>query len=89
MFKARDQGFYLGDDPNHPLAEIDFIDLGGGELSVTHTCVAESLRGQGMAEKLLDSVADLARAQGKKLSATCSYASKALKEKAKYADLLP
>ena len=88
MFKRTDEGFYLGDDPRQPLAEITFIPLGEDEMSITHTYVTDTLRGQGMAEKLVDAVADLARAQGKKLSATCSYARKALAEKAKHADVI-
>ena len=88
MFKRTDSGFYLGEDPQQPLAEIEYIPLGENELSITHTYVAAALRGQGMAEKLVDLVADLARVQGKKLSATCTYAQKALAEKAKYADVI-
>ncbi len=88
MFKRTDSGFYLGEDARQPLAEIAFIPLGEKELSITHTYVTDALRGQGMAEKLVDAVADLARVQGKKLSATCSYAKKALAEKAKYADVI-
>ena len=75
MFTQEKNRFYLG-DPVHPTAEIVFEQIGEDTLSVSHTFVDESLRGQGIAEKLLDAVADHARSGHKKLSATCSYARK-------------
>ena len=88
MFKSTDNSFYLGEDPRQPLAEIDFIPLGENELSITHTYVSDALRGQGVGGKLVDAVAGLARTQGKKLSATCSFARKLLKENVRYADIV-
>jgi uncharacterized protein len=88
MFNSTYNSFYLGEDPQQPLAEINFIPLGDHELSITHTYVSDSLRGQGTGCKLVDAVADVARAQGKKLSATCSFAMKLLREDAKYADII-
>jgi predicted GNAT family acetyltransferase len=87
MFNSTYNSFYLGEDPQQPLAEINFIPL-DYELSITHTYVSDSLRGQGTGGKLVDAVADVARAQGKKLSATCSFAMKLLREDAKYADII-
>ncbi len=87
MFNRTSDSLYLGEDPRQPLAEINFIPLGDHGLSITHTYVSDSLRGQGMGGKLVDAVADLARAQGRKLSATCSFAAKLLREDAKYADV--
>ena len=86
MFTQEKERFYLGDKES-PQAEITFVEKGPDELSINHTFVDESLRGQGMAQKLLDAVADLARSEGKKLSATCSYAVKKLKTDEKYADI--
>ena len=88
MFNSTHNSFYLGEDPQRPMAEINFIPLGEHELSITHTYVSDSLRGQGMGGKLVDAVADLARAQDKMLSATCSFARKLLREDAKYADII-
>ena len=86
MFKQEKNRFYLG-DPVHPTAEISFEQISEDTLSVNHTFVDESLRGQGIAEKLLDAVADHARSGHKKLSATCSYARKKLDGSEKYRDI--
>ena len=86
MFTQEKNRFYLG-DPVHPTAEIVFEQIGEDTLSVSHTFVDESLRGQGIAEKLLDAVADHARNGHKKLSATCSYARKKLDGSEKYRDI--
>lgn len=86
MFKQGDDRFYLG-DPQRPDAEIIFEEIREGVLSVSHTYVSESLRGQGVAGRLLDAVAELARSEGKKLSATCSYARQKLETDEKYADI--
>ena len=87
MFTRDGNRFYLGEKDN-PTAEITFEELDGNTLSIDHTFVDSSLRGQGMAEKLVNAVADLARAEGKKLKATCSYAHNALETKDKYADVI-
>lgn len=87
MFTREDHRFYLGDVKN-PEAEIAFVDKGDNTWSINSTYVNPSLRGQGMAEKLMDAVADRARQEGKKLAATCSYAKKQLDTNDKYADLV-
>ena len=86
MFTQEKNRFYQG-PADAPLAEITFVHLPDGSLSVDHTCVDGSLRGQGLAEKLLDAVADLARKENRKLTGTCSYAVKQLKDNPKYADV--
>lgn len=87
MFTRDGNRFYLGDSDN-PRAEITFETVDENRWSVSHTFVEGSLRGQGMAEQLLDAVADLARREGKKLEATCSYALKQLRTNAKYRDVV-
>ncbi len=86
MFIREEKRFYRG-DPNAPEAEITFKQVGPDEWSVDHTYVDSSLRGQGLAEKLLDAVAERARQEGMKLSGTCSYAKKQLATNEKYRDL--
>lgn len=86
MFTQEKNRFYMG-DPHQPTAEITFEDIDSGTMSVDHTYVDDSLRGQGIAEKLLDAVADLARREHKKLSATCPYARKKLDSSEKYGDI--
>ncbi len=74
--------FYGGPDPSNPLAEITFRHHHNKRLVVDHTFTDSSLRGQGVARKLVESVAEYARSEGYKLLATCSYAKKVLSEPA-------
>ena len=58
MFTQEKNRFYLG-DPVHPIAEITFEQISEDTLSVNHTFVDDSLRGQGIAEKLLEEPANV------------------------------
>ena len=48
--------------------------LGGGEMAITHTEVASSLEGRGIAGALVQAVLDHAQAHGLKVRPLCSYA---------------
>ena len=74
--------FYMGADKASPLAEITFAPVGNHSLVVDHTFTDPSMRGQGIARKLVERVADYAREGGMKLLATCPYARKVLEEDA-------
>lgn len=87
MLKFDKNRFYQGDDPDNPQAEITFEPVGEKEYNVTHTFVDSSLRGQGLAEQLMDAVANHARKENRKLRASCSYARMQLERNPKYADL--
>lgn len=50
--------------------------LNGDVLTVNHTKLKRKAKGMGLAQELLDAVADYARAQGYRLNASCSYAKK-------------
>ncbi|WP_028782319.1 GNAT family N-acetyltransferase [Thalassobacillus devorans] len=78
--------FFVGEDPDHPLAEITFREH--DHLVVEHTYVSEELRGQGMAAKLVGKVADYAREEQKKVKAECDYAKKKLHAHPEYHDVL-
>lgn len=56
------------------LAEIDFPKTGEKEITITHTYVADSLRGMGIAKELVESVLAHAKKNGLTIRATCSYA---------------
>ena len=77
--------FYIG-DPIKPQAQITFRQLGPDRIEVDHTFVDESLRGQGIAGKLVEAVAAYAREKALKVSATCSYAHKVLQDE-QYRDI--
>ena len=56
------------------LAEATFADLGDNSVNINHTYVSPILRGQGVAGRLMNEVAERLRREGSKARATCSYA---------------
>lgn len=56
------------------LAEVSFPALEGDTVEVDHTFVDDSLRGQGVAGKLMQEVVDDLRKTSRKARLTCSYA---------------
>lgn len=53
---------------------VDFPSIDENTVDINHTFVDDSLRGTGMAGKLLEAAAKHIEAQGKKAVPTCSYA---------------
>jgi len=70
------------------LAEIDFPATGPDSVSIAHTWVDGSLRGQGIAGKLVQMAADRLREAGKKATPDCSYAASWFANRPDYADVL-
>lgn len=64
----------IKNEENKIVGEIDFPLQADDNYVITHTFVDDSLRGQGMAGKLVQAAADYIEKQGKKTVATCSYA---------------
>jgi predicted GNAT family acetyltransferase len=63
-----------GEDGNE-LAEVTYHEIAGGRaLSLDGTHVADELRGQGVAGRLVDAVLDRARAAGQQVLPVCPYA---------------
>ncbi len=65
---------YAEDESGKLLAEITFPAIDEKTVNMNHTFVDDSLRGQGVAGKLMTAAVETLRAQGKKVSPTCSYA---------------
>ncbi|NMB10266.1 MAG: N-acetyltransferase [Tissierellia bacterium] len=63
---------YIGEKEN-PEAFIKYK-IQNGEIAVVSTVVKESLRGQGIAEKLMDKVVEIAKKENLKINPICSYA---------------
>lgn len=76
-FEYQDNGqkgeFFLNDDAGQRIAEISYVWRDDKTIIADHTWVDDSLRGQGMARKLLDCLADFAREKSLKIIPTCSY----------------
>ncbi|WP_233189497.1 MULTISPECIES: GNAT family N-acetyltransferase [unclassified Sporosarcina] len=67
-------------------AEIEWTEE-NGIMTMTHTYTDNSLRGQGVAKKLLDQAADNAREKGLKMKAVCSYVVNAFDRSDEYNDV--
>ncbi len=80
--------YYIGENEETPIAEITFRRAGSDTLIIDHTYVSETLRGQGIARKLLDRVVEYARKEQKKIIPVCSYAVKVMVGNPEFEDVL-
>ena len=61
--------------PNRELlADVTFPPIDTDTVNINHTFVDDSLRGQGIAGKLLEAVTEVLEKENKKAVPTCSYA---------------
>ena len=65
---------YALDEDGKLVAEITFPETAPGVYTMDHTFVDPSLRGQGMADKLVRAALEQIRENGGTPAATCSYA---------------
>ena len=65
---------YATDDTGKTIAEITFPETESGVFCIDHTFVDESLRGQGIAQKLVSQAVEEIKSKGGTITATCSYA---------------
>ena len=75
-FIKENSRIYSLDDNGKVVAEITFYESENGIFIIEHTFVDESLRGQGIAEKLVEMAVEEIKKRGGKVEATCSYAKK-------------
>ncbi len=73
-FIEEDYRIYATNEKGEVIAEITFEETKKGFFNITHTFVDESLRGQGVAGKLVQKAVDKIESQNGKITATCSYA---------------
>lgn len=70
------------------IAEVTFPDVDADTVNIDHTFVDDSLRGQGVAGKLMEASAKYLREQQKKAVLTCSYAVRWFEKHPEYGDIL-
>ena len=58
--KKKENGFYVGEDPQNPLAEITYHLRDERTMVIDHTYVSDTLRGQGVGGVLVRKVAEIA-----------------------------
>lgn len=87
-FVAESNRIYCEDAQGKMVAEVTFPDINYHVVNLNHTFVDDSLRGQGIAAKLMTQAAEQIRSSGKKVIPTCSYAVKWFEKNTQYADIL-
>ncbi|MHC1722061.1 MAG: GNAT family N-acetyltransferase [Aminipila sp.] len=76
IFKHEHSRIYYKDQNGKVLAEILFPTDADGTANITHTFVDDSLRGQGIAGKLMEMAMEQIKSERKTPKFTCSYAIK-------------
>ena len=79
---------YCKDSQGKVIAEVTFPDIRYHVVNLDHTFVDDSLRGQGIAGKLMEEAVRKIRRDGKKVIPTCSYAVKWFEKNTQYRALL-
>jgi len=77
---------YVYEKDGQTLGEITWT-LMGDVMVMDHTFVSPTLRGEGVAKKLLDQSAELAREKNYKMEAVCSYVVAAFDKSSEYDDI--
>lgn len=73
-FSYESDRIYLENEDGKVIAEISFPMTVSGVVNVNHTFVDSSLRGQGIADKLMIALTNRLEEKGLKASCSCSYA---------------
>lgn len=87
-FKKKAGRIWLENQNGEEIAFVAFPDKTAHTVEITSTVVDDSLRGQGVAAKLLEALTQELRSKGQKAVPTCSYAQKWFSQHPEQADLL-
>lgn len=79
-FIKEDNKIYLQNAKQETVAEVTFYEIQNGVYNIDHTFVDESLRGQGIGNKLVEEAVKTIKRKGATVQATCPFASKWLQE---------
>lgn len=86
--KEGKNSFYIGESPDNMVAEITFSPVDERRITIDHTFVSESLRGDGIGRQLVNKVAEWARHENRKIIPKCPYAKKIMSQSDEYRDVL-
>ena len=86
-FKYEQDRIFAEGENGKVIAEVTFP-TADGVATINHTFVDGSLRGQGIAGKLLKAAAEYIRETGRKAHPTCSYAVKWFEDHPENSDIL-
>ena len=79
--------FLIRNEEGKRVAEMTYVTSGDSAFIIDHTEVDQELRGQGIAENLLDAAVKHAREKSLKIHATCPFALAKLREEPGFADV--
>jgi len=82
------RGAFFIDEGGEWVAELTYVKSADGEITIDHTEVDKSLRGENIGEDLVAEAVAFARKGKLKIKATCPYAKKVLAEKSEFEDVL-
>lgn len=86
-FKENSERIWLEDKEGRTVAYVEFPEE-NGVANVMHTVVDGSLRGQGVAGKLMLKLVEKMKKEDRKLTLTCSYAINWFNKNREYGELL-
>ncbi|MEL7648321.1 MAG: GNAT family N-acetyltransferase [Sedimentibacter sp.] len=87
-FKHESNRIFLENEEGKTIAEVTFPETSDNKVNINHTFVDGSLRGQGVADKLLTELAAKLKNNNKKAVPTCSYAVGWFEKHPEYQDLI-
>ena len=87
-FKTDRTKTWLEDENGRQIAVLDYPEIRPGVVNLVHTEVDGSLKGQGIAGKITQFVADQLREDGRKAELTCSYSVRWFSKHPEYEDVL-
>ena len=82
------KGAFFIEEDGEWVAEMTYVRNAEDEITIDHTEVDESLKGEGVGGDLVAEAVKYARENNIKISATCPFAKKELAKHAEYADVL-
>ena len=80
-FKRTEGRIYKEDDQGEEIAVITYVPVTDDVVDANHTFVDPSLRGQGVAEKLVEALVEDMEKEGKKIKPGCPYVEALFKRK--------
>ncbi|SEL21962.1 hypothetical protein SAMN04488700_0448 [Carnobacterium iners] len=87
-FEKTENRFYKNGDDGKMIAEVTYVPSGDDKVILDHTFVDPSLRGQGIAEELVNRVVEEMRKENKKIIPLCPYAKTLFERKSEiYSDI--
>jgi len=89
LLKAEPNRIALLDKTGKTMAEITFPAIDANTVEIDHSFVDPSLRGQGIAGKLVQAAVEQISNEGKKAIPTCSYVKTQFDAKPEYQSLIP